>query len=105
MGFPYHSAFIALIVCEVLHIGFISTLAKRICGLDMPLYLRSVIFPCSVSLMVYLIMFMITMHYEGFFMISVLCIILNIFIITIIMYLFGINQTEKELLLNILKRK
>lgn len=104
MGLPFYTAFISLIICEVLHIMAITILATKICHLNLGNYYKSVVFPCLVCSTIYGIAFYVNTLIES----NLLWVVVNILITTacilLVMYFWGLSNSERESLLGIIKR-
>jgi O-antigen/teichoic acid export membrane protein len=105
MGFPYYSAFISLIVVEVLHIFAITIICKKICGLPLANYYKKVIAPCTFCFIIYISMFVFNNYIDSSLAISIVNIVISLIITMSIMYLLGLDRNERNMLMSIVKRK
>lgn len=105
MGFPYYSAFISLIVVEVLHIFAITIICKKICGLPLANYYKKVIAPCTFCFIIYISMFVFNNYIYSSLAISIVNIVISLIITMSIMYLLGLDRNERYMLMSIVKRK
>lgn len=105
LGAPYYSAFVSIVIFEVVHIIAISSLAKKVCHLDLKEYYKIVIIPVLLCTFVYAIMFYLNTLIDE----SLLLVIGNVLITTLmvlgIMYFVGFSRNERATLLSIIKRK
>lgn len=103
-GYPYYSAFIGLIVCELIHIASIAILASHVCHLRLLEYSISVVFPCLLCGIVYLLGFYINYNTITALPEKLLGALFTVLISALIMFFFGISKHEKQLLLTIIKK-
>lgn len=104
LGCPYYTAFVSLIVCEVLHIMAITILATKICHLNLGNYYKSVVFPCLACFVIYGIAFYLNTLIESNLFFVVLNILFTISCILLLMYFVGLTKDERNSLLGIIKR-
>lgn len=105
LGYPYYSAFIGLVICEILHIASIAILASHICHLRLFDYIKSVVLPCLICGLIYLTFFYINDQVISSLTDRFLCATLAIVIPFLIMAFIGLTKTEKQLLLTMIKKK
>ena len=105
MGFPYYSAFISLVVTEIIHIYAITLICKNVCGLPLADYYKKVIIPCFICVVVYGAMFGVNMSIGHSLMISLINIFICIALIFATMYVCGLDKNERYMLLSIIKKK
>ena len=105
LEYPYYSAFVSLIVCEIFHIAAISYLASRICHLDLKQYFRKVIVPCLICSAVYGIMMILNTHIEHNVIFVCANAVVTMIVCSLLMYCLGLSKSEKTMLLNVIKRK
>lgn len=104
-GFPYYSAFLSLVVCEVLHIASISWLASHICHLQMRAYLVQVIWPCLLCTVIYGLMMYLNCQLGENVVYKIINVIFTAAVTSLLMYALGLTKAEKQMLLNVIKRK
>ena len=105
LGYPYYTAFISMIVCEVIRIMALLYLAKKIVRLNIPNYVLRVLLPCLLCLTVYGIGYYYTqtaIQETGIKIISALIICISV---VLIMYVLGTTAKERQLIKSLIKKK
>lgn len=104
-GLPYYSAFVSLIICEVLHITGIALLARKICHLHLRAYFKEVIVPVLICILIYGVMFYLNTRIIDNLMLVITNVIVSMFIISALMYFVGFSNDEKKALLSVIKKR
>lgn len=102
-GLPYYSAFLALIICEIVHISIVSMMATKICRLDGLDYLRKVIFPCALCALPFILVVLTMDYMEKSLLYKFVLLLLIITFIVVIMFLCGVSDAEKKWLAQLRK--
>lgn len=105
LGLPYYYAFLALIACEILHIASISTLASRICKLDLGCYFKTVILPCMICGFVYMIVFHRVYTLQPSVIENIILSLITSIAIVIVMLMIGFSKEDRNLILSLIKKK
>lgn len=105
MGLPYYSAFIVVIVFEVIHIFGIALIGKKVFGLNLPNYTKRVIFPCIANSILCLLGYYFSqLHFHPLYE-NILYMLLTMIVATLHMYLFMLNSNERTLIIKLIKKK
>lgn len=104
IGCDYSSAFVIIIVMEIINMAAIVLLAEKKCGLDKNVYLKRVVLPCIVLSVIFA--FFLALKYQTNFssLVKVLMLILMFTIICAYMLCAGLNKWEKQQVISIVKR-
>ena len=103
IGCPYYTAFISLIFCEIFHIMAIAILATKICHLNLCNYYKSVIMPCVICFLIFVIAFFLNTLIEWKLLLVLFNILITILSVLFFMLCFGFTKKERELLIGIIK--
>lgn len=103
IGFPYYSAFVSLVVVEVIHIYVITLICRKVCNFPLKNYYKSVILPCVTCVIVYAFMFWYNHSLGDVLLHSILNIMITFIITLSLMFFLGLNKYERNILKSILK--
>ena len=104
-GLPYTSVFFAMLFCEIVNMVFILKIAQKQCGLSLSKYFSKVVKPCLVCMAIYILCCFLR-KYSYFSLIQ--GVLLSFFCVTAsmsLMYFIGLDQTEKDIILHIVRDK
>jgi O-antigen/teichoic acid export membrane protein len=102
-GYPYYTSLITCLIAEAIHILVITYLCKKVCGFPLKAYYKSVILPCMGCIVFYTIGYGLNSCVAHTFVESVLCTLLTFLSIISCMYLTGLSEAEKQIVIKLLR--
>ena len=105
MGLPYYTAFLSVILFEVIHIIGIAIIGKNVFGLKLKLYFKKVIIPCFLCGMICLAIYYISCDCLDSFGHNIIVMFITIILSTLFMIVVSLDKMERNMLYTIIKRK
>lgn len=105
LGYPYESAFIGAIICDALNILAISYIASKKCHLELGFYYKTVLLPCTLCAILYLLIFYATNRPECQPLHKVLICATGLVAETLLMWKWVLTTREKEMLKEVIRKK
>jgi len=105
LGYPYYSVFVAAIVCDAVNIIIISYIASKKCHLELNLYFKTVLLPCSLCASLYIFVFILASNQADNMLNKIAICVAGLIVETLIMWKVVLSKREKEELRIVLRRK
>ena len=103
-GLPYYSVFIAVIFFEAFDLFCVLLLARKQCDLNLTEYYKEVVYPCIMGSILAIIGYWCSVHTDALYF-KIIIIVVSEIIILFYLYLWGINNTEKSIIHNLIGHK
>lgn len=103
-GFPFYTAFISMIICEVIRIIATFYLAHKQVNLEIRGYIIKVLLPCICCLSLYALSYQYTLNSIDSSGLKILSAIITCLLIILLMFAIGTTKDEKKLISNIIRR-
>jgi len=98
LGMPYYSAFMTIIVCEIVNLAVIVKIAQAICGMNVGEYLKRVILPCLLCGLSFVLLLLVKKMMNVSFVITILLAFLAVVSGGVLMYVTGITKDERQMI-------
>lgn len=104
-GYPFYTAFLSMIGCEIIRILVLSLFAKKVCNLNLKNYAVKVLFPCTICLIAFGISYKAMFDNPSHLGLQVLATVGTCVMLVLLMILFGVSKDERIIIKNLIKHK